>query len=184
MRDDLPAFSFPPTSPSMQDRASSHFPTSAGILLGLGLGAFFDGIVFHQLLQWHHMLSGWYPLDSLDNIRLNTTWDGIFHSGAYVLLLAGFYLLWRRARRGELRWSRAQCVGAILLGWGIFNLIEGVVDHEVLRLHQVNETVPENQRVFWDIAFLLWGAVMLVMGTGLVRATQEGLHAESGLQPR
>lgn len=60
----------------MQDNKSGSYPTSAGILLGLGLGAFFDGIAFHQLLQWHHMLSGWYPLDSIDNIRLNTTWDG------------------------------------------------------------------------------------------------------------
>ncbi|MCK1539441.1 DUF2243 domain-containing protein, partial [Bradyrhizobium sp. 176] len=42
----------------MQYRNSRSFPISAGVLLGLGLGGFFDGIVFHQLLQWHHMLSG------------------------------------------------------------------------------------------------------------------------------
>jgi uncharacterized membrane protein len=30
------------------------FPTAAGIFLGLGLGGFFDGIVLHQILQWHH----------------------------------------------------------------------------------------------------------------------------------
>ena len=168
----------------MQDEKSNRFPTSAGILLGLGLGAFFDGIVFHQLLQWHHMLSGWYPLKSLDNLRLNTTWDGLFHSAAYVLVLAGLYSLWQRARNGELRWSGAQCLGAMLLGWGIFNLAEGVVNHLILRLHQVNETAPEGQRVFWDIGFLLWGAAMLVMGASLMRATQERLHGESGLQPR
>ncbi|QQO18265.1 DUF2243 domain-containing protein [Bradyrhizobium diazoefficiens] len=167
----------------MQNGTSGRFPTSAGVLLGLGLGAFFDGIVFHQLLQWHHMLSGWYPLESLDNIRLNTTWDGLFHSGAYVLLLAGLYLLWQRARKGGLRWSLPHCLGALLLGWGMFNLLEGVVDHEILRLHQVNETVPKAQRVFWDIGFLLWGAAMLVMGAGMIRATQERLHAEAGLQP-
>ncbi|HEU5099504.1 MAG TPA: DUF2243 domain-containing protein [Roseiflexaceae bacterium] len=34
----------------------------AGIWLGLGLGGFFDGIVFHQILRWHHMLtSAGYP---------------------------------------------------------------------------------------------------------------------------
>ena len=168
----------------MQYRSSSRFPTTAVVLLGLGLGAFFDGIVFHQLLQWHHMLSGWYPLNSLDNIRLNTTWDGIFHSAAYVLLLAGLYRLWQRARRGDTWWSLQQCLGAILLGWGTFNLIEGVIDHEILRLHQVNETVPADQRIFWDIGFLLWGAAMLIMGAGMVRATPERVHAEDGLQPR
>ena len=34
-------------------------PKAAGFLLGLGLGGFFDGIVLHQLLQWHHMASSW-----------------------------------------------------------------------------------------------------------------------------
>src|SRR4051794_41927466 len=81
----------------MQDSNSSSFPISAGVLLGLGLGGFFDGIVFHQLLQWHHMLSGWYPLDSIDNVKLNTTWDGIFHSAAYLLVLLGLYVLWQRS---------------------------------------------------------------------------------------
>jgi hypothetical protein len=33
------------------------FPTEAGVFLGLGLGGFFDGIVLHQVLQWHHMVS-------------------------------------------------------------------------------------------------------------------------------
>ncbi len=163
----------------------ANFPTSAGVLLGLGLGAFFDGIVFHQLLQWHHMLSGWYPLNSIDNITLNTTWDGIFHSVAYVLVLAGFYVLWQWARRSEMRWSRSQCLGTILIGWGIFNLVEGVVDHQILRLHQVNETVPDSQRIFWDIGFLLWGAAMIVMGVAMARAgAQEGVHAKGSLQVR
>ncbi len=29
---------------------SAGFPVSAGVLLGLGLGGFFDGIVLHQIL--------------------------------------------------------------------------------------------------------------------------------------
>jgi uncharacterized membrane protein len=173
------------TSAFMQDNNSSAFPISAGVLLGLGLGGFFDGIVLHQLLQWHHMLSGWYPLNSIDNLKLNTTWDGIFHSAAYLLVLLGLYVLWQRARRSAVHWSRRQCIGAVLLGWGIFNLIEGVLDHEILRLHQVNETVPEGQRIFWDIGFLLWGAAMLVMGAAMARSSAHGrVHAESSLQAR
>lgn len=169
----------------MQHRNSRSFPISAGVLLGLRLGGFFDGIVFHQLLQWHHMLSGWYPLNSIDNVKLNTTWDGIFHSAAYVVVLLGLYVLWQRARGSDIHWSRGQCLGAVLLGWGIFNLVEGVVDHEVFKLHQVNETVPHEQRIFWDIGFLLWGAAMLVIGAAMTRAgTQGRVHAESSLQPR
>jgi uncharacterized membrane protein len=169
----------------MQQRKLRGFPISAGVLLGLGLGAFFDGSVFHQLLQWHHMLSSWYPLNSIDNVRLNTTWDGLFHSAAYVLVLASLYLLWKRACCSELSWSRRQCLGAMLLGWGVVNLIEGVIDHEILRLHQVNETVPAGQRICWDIGFLLWGAAMAVMGATMARAgAQEVADAKDGLQPR
>lgn len=169
----------------MHDKRSDSFPTSAGVLLGLGLGGFFDGIVFHQLLQWHHMVSGWYPLNSIENITLNTTWDGIFHSATYVLLLAGLYLMWQRARGSELRWSSWQCLGAILLGWGIFNLVEGVIDHQILKLHRVNETVPDEQRIFWDIGFLLWGAAMVIMGAAMTRAgKREGADAGGSLQAR
>jgi uncharacterized membrane protein len=131
------------------------------------------------------MLSSWYPLNSIDNVRLNTTWDGLFHSAAYVVVLASLYLLWKRARCSELSWSRRQCLGAMLLGWGVFNLIEGVIDHEILRLHQVNETVPAGQRIYWDIGFLLWGAAMAVMGATMAPAgALEVADAKDGLQPR
>jgi uncharacterized membrane protein len=60
------------------------FPISAEILFGLGLGGFFDGIVLHQVLQWHHMLtSAGYPPDSVENLKVNTLWDGLFHATTY-----------------------------------------------------------------------------------------------------
>jgi uncharacterized membrane protein len=51
---------------------SRHFPVSAGVFFGLGLGDFFDGIVLHQLLQWHHMLSNWFPVNTIENLEVNT----------------------------------------------------------------------------------------------------------------
>ena len=54
------------------------FPIAAGILFGLGLGGFFDGIVLHQILQWHHMLTdAGYPATSVENLKINTFWDGL-----------------------------------------------------------------------------------------------------------
>jgi uncharacterized membrane protein len=154
------------------ERATGHFPISAGILFGLGLGGFFDGIVLHQVLQWHHMLSSWYPIDTIENLKLNTLWDGLFHSLTYVFVVIGLFILWRTAHRQHLVWSNKLLIGTLLLGWGLFNVIEGLIDHEVLGVHHVNETVPDPQRLAWDIGFLVWGATMLIGGWGLVKSGQ------------
>jgi uncharacterized membrane protein len=146
------------------------FPISAGILAGLGLGGFFDGIILHQVLQWHHMLtSAGYPADSLQNLEINTLWDGFFHAATYIFVLLGLIMLWRQARRPHGPWSGKLLWGTILIGFGLFNLVEGVMDHHVLGLHHVNETVPRTQWIYWDLTFLVWGAVMLVGGWRLVR---------------
>lgn len=156
----------------MQGRGASHeFPRAAGILLGLGLGGFFDGIVLHQVLQWHHMLtSAGYPADTLDNLELNTLFDGLFHASTYIFVGAGLALLWRHAHRRHLLWSGKMLAGTMLMGFGIFNLVEGVIDHHLLGLHHVNETVAPAQWIYWDLAFLAWGAAMLAGGWGLLKA--------------
>jgi uncharacterized membrane protein len=152
--------------------ATGGFPTAAGIFFGLGLGGFFDGIVLHQVLQWHHMLSSWYPIKDVPSLELNTLWDGIFHSTTYVFLVVGLFILWRSAHTRHLLWSNKLLFGTLLLGWGIFNVVEGIIDHELLGVHHVNELVPLDRRIYWDIAFLVWGAAMLVGGWALVRSGQ------------
>ena len=156
------------------DRDPAHernFPVSAGVLFGLGLGGFFDGIVLHQVLQWHHMLtSAGYPPDSVRNLEVNVFWDGVFHASTYVFVVLGLVVLWRRAHRAHLRWSGKLLLGTVLMGFGLFNLVEGIVDHHGLGLHHVNETVPREQWLYWDLAFLAWGAAMLIGGFALLRA--------------
>lgn len=157
----------------MDDTAKENgeFPAAAGILLGLGLGGFFDGIVLHQVLQWHHMLSSaGFPPDSLENLRLNTFFDGLFHVATYVFVVLGLIVLWRRGRRTPLLWSARLIAGTFLIGFGAFNLVEGTVNHQILGLHHVNETVPRDQWVYWDTGFLLWGALMLIAGWVLYRS--------------
>ncbi|RWK44379.1 DUF2243 domain-containing protein [Mesorhizobium sp.] len=160
------------------DAKPRQFPTLAGILLGLGLGGFFDGIVFHQLLQWHHMAtSAGYPADSVENLRFNTLLDGLFHAATYLFVVLGLVLLWRAAHRSHLWWSGKMLVGTVLIGFGLFNLLEGLVNHQVLGIHHVNETVPREQWIYWDLGFLLWGAPMLVGGWRLWR---QGRRASPG----
>lgn len=147
------------------------FPVVAGIFFGLGLGGFFDGIVLHQILQWHHMLtSAGFPPNDVHNLKVNTLWDGLFHASTYVFLVAGLIVLWRAAHRTHLWWSWKLLLGTILIGFGVFNLVEGIVDHHLLGIHHVNETVPREQWIYWDVGFLIWGAVMLIVGWRMLRS--------------
>jgi uncharacterized membrane protein len=148
---------------------SRQFPVGAGLCLGVGLGGFFDGIVLHQLLQWHHMLSSWYPITTIENLRLNTLWDGIFHSATYLFVVIGLYKLWLAAETCRLHWSGRAMIGTILIGWGGFNMVEGVIDHAMLGVHHVNELRPRGEWWRWDIGFLAWGAAMLSIGSVLAR---------------
>ena len=149
------------------------FPISAGIFFGLGLGGFFDGIVLHQLLQWHHMVtSAGYPPNSVANLEINTFWDGVFHAGTYIFVVTGLVILWRAAREQHIRWSGKVLPATILMGFGLFNLAEGTVNHHLLGLHHVNETVPPDQWIYWDVGFLVWGALMLAGGWMLLRQGQ------------
>lgn len=167
-------------------RQDREFPISAGILFGLGLGGFFDGIVLHQVLQWHHMLtSAGYPADSVSNLEINTLADGVFHASTYLFVLLGLVILWRTAHRTHVRWSGKLLAGTMLMGFGLFNLVEGVIDHHVLGIHHVNETVPRGQWIYWDLGFLIWGAVMLIGGWLLLRKGRQETPAEATLtRPR
>jgi uncharacterized membrane protein len=154
------------------------FPVSAGILFGLGLGGFFDGIVLHQILQWHHLLSSaGYPPDSVENLQINTLWDGLFHASTYIFVVSGLVVLWRWSRQPHARWSWGLLPSTLLIGFGLFNLVEGLVNHQLLGLHHVNETVPREQWMAWDLGFLAWGAAMLVGGCLWLRSISRR-HAE------
>jgi uncharacterized membrane protein len=152
----------------------SRFPVLAGILFGLGLGGFFDGIVLHQVLQWHHMAtSAGYPPDSVENLKFNTLLDGLFHASTYLFVLLGLILLWRAAHRRHLWWSSKLLAGTMLMGFGMFNLVEGLINHQILGLHHVNETVPQDQWIYWDTGFLIWGGLMLAAGWTLFHSGKQ-----------
>jgi len=152
----------------------SGFPTYAGILLGLGIGGFFDGILFHQILQWHHMFSSaGFPANNLSNLKFNVLWDGLFHASTYIFVIVGLAMLWRASSKPHARWSGKMFIGSQLIGFGIFNLVEGIIDHQILGIHHVNETVPVEQWLYWDAGFLIWGALMLVIGLWLLRVGQQ-----------
>jgi uncharacterized membrane protein len=134
---------------------------TAGLAIGIGMGGFVDGILFHQILQLHNMMTARYPKDSLANYSINMVWDGLFHAATWVFTAVGIVLLFRAGRRPEVIWSGRVLLGAALAGWGLFNLVEGTIDHHILHLHHVYEPAGES---VWDVAFLASGVLQIAMG--------------------
>ncbi|WP_331733363.1 DUF2243 domain-containing protein (plasmid) [Streptomyces sp. NBC_00080] len=148
-----------------------------GIVLGVGMGGFVDGILLHQLLQWHHMLSStnqdhigvrYYDPHTVSGLEMNTLWDGIFHTVCWLSVLLGLAVLYTRVTHNRRRvWASRVLWGWMLVGWGLFNLVEGVLDHHVLGIHHVH--AGEGQ-VWWDIGFLVLGALLVAGGYLLQRS--------------
>jgi uncharacterized membrane protein len=140
---------------------------SAGALLGAGLGGFFDGILLHQILQWHNMLSSRLPPTDLVSMKVNMFWDGMFHAATWVMTLVGLGLLWRALGRRDVARSSRVFAGSLLLGWGLFNVVEGIIDHQLLGLHHVH---PGEAQLAWDLGFIAFGVVLLIAGGSLIRS--------------
>ena len=81
-------------------KGNRHRATVAAILLGVGMGGFFDQIFLHQILQWHHMLSSVHPPFDMEAMELNMLADGLFHAFVWVVSLVGIFVLWSVGRKG------------------------------------------------------------------------------------
>lgn len=157
----------------MNNRLTRRPLIAAGTLLGIGMGGFVDGIVFHQLLQVHNMLSAQYPTRGVDaerlvvNLEINMFWDGLFHAFTWVMTALGLALLWKTVQRRNVPLSTKTFVGSLALGWGLFNLVEGIIDHHLLHIHHVIES-PNH--LTWDLAFLGSGLGLVVLGWTMIRS--------------
>jgi uncharacterized membrane protein len=149
-------------------------PAAPSLLLGVGLGGFVDGIVLHQILQWHHLLTneGCCSRTSVAGLEDNTLADGFFHAVTWLVVVAGVSLAIRAWQRGELAPPFRFHLGMLLVGWGTFNLVEGLVDHQLLGIHHVRDDL--GGPVGWDIGFLVLSAVLVLVGRGLARASRHG----------
>src|SRR5215217_6491644 len=149
-----------------------------GLTLGLGLGGFVDGIVLHQILQWHHMLTdyggyGTFPRTTVPDLEDNTLADGLFHASTWILVVIGLFWLWRVLSRSDGPVPMRALTGLLLAGWGLFNLAEGIVDHQILTVHHVRDDVADP--LPWDLGFLAIGALLVLVGWALYR-TDTRLH--------
>jgi uncharacterized membrane protein len=140
---------------------------SASTTLGIGIGGFVDGTILHQILQWHEMLSNKIPPTTLLNKSVNMFWDGIFHFFCLIVVLIGLFLLVKLFFRTDVIISWKTFIGGLFLGWGIFNIVEGVINHHILKLHNVREITTDI--VIWNYSFLGISVIFLIIAWILIR---------------
>ncbi|MDT7745977.1 MAG: hypothetical protein QOE59_5055 [Actinomycetota bacterium] len=128
----------------------------AGVLLGIGVAAFLDETVFHQLLHWHHFYDG-----STSDVGLVS--DGVFHAGGWLAIVVGLFWFADLQRRRTTVPRRVWAGG--LIGWGAFQVYDGLFQHKVLGLHQIRYGVD---LLPYDLAWDLSGGLGVLIGIGLL----------------
>jgi uncharacterized membrane protein len=142
----------------------------AGVVLGMGFGGFADGIILHQILGWHHLVC--YTVDchptSIEQLQRENTQDGFFHLALWLVLLVGTAMLFRAARHAGPAWNGRVLLGSMLAGCGLFNFVEGIIDHQILGIHHV---LPGNpHQLLFDMLFLANGVLFFMIGAWLIRS--------------
>ena len=139
---------------------------AAGTLLGIGMGGFLDGISLHQILQLHNMLTAIRPKLTLADAEINMFWDGLFHALTWVMTALGLALLFHAGKQRDVPWSGKTLFGSMVMGWGLFNLVEGIIDHHILGIHHVVESMGLS---IYDYAFLGSGVLFILLGMSMIR---------------
>lgn len=132
----------------------------AGLLLGMGLGGLGYGILMHQVLHQHNLFSG--PIG-----------DGLFYSGTWAITFLGLCYLWSITKRIDVPHSNKGLTGGMLLGWGIFNFFEGIINHQVLKLHHLIPDAPDPERLYYDMAFLGLALLQIFLGRLIIKKAKK-----------
>jgi len=147
----------------LQKNVPNPVPLSVtAIILGIGIGGFIDGIFMHQILQWHGMFTNKLTADTVAGKSVNMFWDGIFHLLTLITVIIGVISLTRLLRMKNINTSPKLVWGGFFAGWGLFNLVEGLLHHHILKFHNVHE-FSQNPDL-WNYAFLLSSLIFMVVG--------------------
>lgn len=146
----------------MTDSAHRARNTVSGVLFGIGLAAFVDEVVFHQLLRWHHFYDR-------ATTEVGLVSDGLFHAFGWFAVVASLFLFADLRRRQALWWTR--WVAGVLLGTGGFQLYDGLVQHKVMGLHQIRYRVD---LMPYDLTWNLVALALLAAGAVLLVRTRAG----------
>lgn len=140
----------PTLTPPFQSNLKSSL--RATLPLGIGMMAAIDEVIFHQILAWHHFFdwgtSGFGLLS-----------DGLLHSGELILLVLGFFMFVDLRSRRKL--NRIAVWAGFFFGMGVFQLFDGIVDHKLLRIHQIRYV---DNVVLYDLIWNAAGLLLLLAG--------------------
>jgi uncharacterized membrane protein len=145
---------------------------AATALIGIGIMAAVDQIIFHQILAWHHFYDWSTPAVGLMS-------DGFLHAAELLAIVAGFFLIADLRRRQALApvWAWA----GFFLGAGGFQLFDGIINHKVLRLHQIRYGV---YLLPYDIAWNAFALALICMGLLLLNRARSSLERSPGAASR
>jgi uncharacterized membrane protein len=138
----------------------------AACLIGFSMGGFFDGILLHQILQWHHLLSG-VTSGIMRELRTQILFDGLFHALMYAIGFAGVCLLLRY----RVTVPRMRLWALMVISFGVWHVLDTLVSHWLLGIHRIRTDVPDP--LMWDIAWLVWFGILPIWG-GIVLMRRQG----------
>ena len=155
----------------VQMRGDQHDPlrfVAGSLLFGVGLGGLADGIVLHQVFQWHSIASTRIPRDNLQALQTNQMLDGLFHLATTLILLLGFGLLWRGwEQQARSTGNLHALVGLGAIGWGVFHVFDHLVFHELLDLHDIRQDAEHVALYNWG--FFALGIALIGVGWLMIR---------------
>ncbi|MFD1912262.1 DUF2243 domain-containing protein [Halodurantibacterium flavum] len=160
------------------ERLSGRRRIWGALLLGVSLGGFFDGILLHQILQWHHLLSGLEGTGPLGDLRFQVMADGLFHAVHYVLAVLGMVLIFGHPRHAGAGRGRT-IAGWAAIGFGGWHCFDALFSHWLLGIHRIRMDSPNP--LVWDmIWFVLFGLLPLGLGLWMLRGEDGGDHQGRG----
>ncbi|MFZ6874710.1 DUF2243 domain-containing protein [Undibacterium sp. Di27W] len=161
------------TSRNIFTNKESDFPITAGIFFGLGFGGLLDTVILPRIFSWHNIPSNVHPITSIKNLPVSnftsSMTGSLTYTLTYVFFITAFILFWQASRTYSMEPSSPLLKGSLLTGWGIFNMIEGIIGHCLLSTHRAEGSVAIAHAMYWDICFLVTGVIMLVAGIKLIQ---------------
>ena len=146
----------------MLRKADLSRPFAAAFVLGFALSGFFDGVLLHQILQWHHLLS-LVEADAVRSLEAQILADGLFHALMYLVALVGLVMLWRARSGLAAPGGSRRLWGGVLVGFGTWNVVDVGVFHWVLEIHHLRLDVGDP--IAWDFGWLVaLGLIPLALG--------------------